>query len=110
MSAQHLLGIINDILDMSRIESGRMIIKNDEFSFSAMLEQVNSMISTQCQDKGLTYDCRTIGKIDDYYLGDELKLRQVIVNILGNAVKFTPEGGTVTFLIEEGQRFAAKPH
>ena len=108
VSAQHLLGIINDVLDMSRIESGRMIIKNDEFSFSAMLEQVNSMISTQCQDKGLTYDCRTIGKIDDYYLGDELKLRQVIVNILGNAVKFTPEGGTVTFLIEEGQRFGGK--
>ena len=108
VSAQHLLGIINDILDMSRIESGRMIIKNDEFSFSAMLEQVNSMISTQCQDKGLTYDCRTIGKIDDYYLGDELKLRQVIVNILGNAVKFTPESGTVTFLIEEGQRFGGK--
>ena len=107
-SAQHLLGIINDILDMSRIESGRMIIKNDEFSFSAMLEQVNSIISGQCRDKGLTYDCHTVGKIDDYYLGDETKLRQVIVNILGNAVKFTPEGGKVNFLIEEGQRYGGK--
>ena len=108
VSAQHLLGIINDILDMSRIESGRIIIKNDEFSFSAMLEQVNAMISAQCRDKGLTYDCRTVGRIDEYYLGDELKLRQVIVNILGNAVKFTPEGGTVTFLIEEGRRFGGQ--
>ena len=108
VSAQHLLGIINDILDMSRIESGRMIIKNDEFSFSGMLEQVNSIISGQCRDKGLTYNCHTEGKIDDYYFGDETKLRQVIINILGNAVKFTPEGGTVSFFIEEGNRFGGK--
>ena len=107
-SAQHLLGIINDILDMSRIESGRMIIKNEEFSFSAMLEQINSIISGQCRNKGLQYDCRLIGKIDDYYYGDETKLRQVVINILGNAVKFTPEGGAVTFLIEEGQRYNGK--
>ena len=108
VSAQHLLGIINDILDMSRIESGRMIIRNDEFSFSNLLEHVNSIISGQCRDKSLTYDCHTEGKIDDYYIGDETKLRQVIINILGNAVKFTPEGGTVSFLIEEGNRFNGK--
>jgi len=107
-SAQHLLGIINDILDMSRIESGRMIIRNEEFSFSGMLEQVNTIISGQCRDKGLKYDCRTSGKIDDYYIGDETKLRQVIINILGNAVKFTPEGGSVSFLIEEGKRYDRK--
>ena len=107
-SAQHLLGIINDILDISRIESGRMIIKNEEFFFSRMLEQVNSIISGQCRDKGLHYECRTAGRIDDYYIGDETKLRQVMINILGNAVKFTPEGGTVTFLIEDGQRFKGK--
>ena len=107
-SARHLLGIINDILDMSRIESGRMIIRNDDFSFSGMLEQVNTIISGQCRDKRLKYECRTSGKIDDYYVGDETKLRQVMINILGNAVKFTPEGGTVTFLIEEGQRFDKK--
>ena len=104
-SAQHLLGIINDILDMSRIESGRMVIKNEEFSFAKNLEQVNTIISGQCAEKGLTYDCRMTGKIDDYYIGDGVKLRQVMINILGNAVKFTPEGGTVTFLIEEGPRY-----
>ena len=107
-SAQHLLGIINDILDMSRIESGRMVIKNEEFSFAKNLEQVNMMISGQCAEKGLTFDCRMIGKIDDYYIGDGMKLRQVMINILSNAVKFTPEGGTITFLIEEGPRYNGK--
>ena len=53
-SARHLLGLINDILDMSRIESGRLTIKNEEFSFRDMLEQINTMINGQCQDKGLT--------------------------------------------------------
>ena len=105
VSAHHLLGIINDILDMSRIESGRMVIKHEEFSFSKNLEQVNNMISSQCRDKGIHYECKAIGKIDDYYFGDAMKLKQVMLNILGNAVKFTPEGGTVTFLIEERHRF-----
>ena len=104
-SAHHLLGIINDILDMSRIESGRMIIKKEEFSFAKALEQVNTIISDQCHDKGIVYDCQTIGQVDDYYIGDVIKIKQVMINILGNAVKFTPEGGTVCFLIEEGRRF-----
>ena len=104
-SAGHLLSIINDILDMSRIESGRMVIKSEEFSFSKMLEQVNTIISGQCREKGLGYECRIRGKIDDYYIGDDMKLRQVLINILGNAVKFTPEGGTVTFTIEEAARY-----
>ena len=107
-SAQHLLGIINDILDMSRIESGRMVIKNEEFSFSKNLEQVNTIISGQCADNGLHYDCRTTGTIDDYYIGDGMKLKQVMINLLSNAVKFTPEGGEVTFLIEEGRRYDNK--
>ena len=104
ISAHHLLGIINDILDMSRIESGRMTIKSEEFSFAKMLEQVNTIINGQCNDKGLHYECRNVGHIEDYYIGDDMKLRQVLINILGNAVKFTPEGGTVSFTIEDVNR------
>ena len=107
-SAHHLLGIINDILDMSRIESGRMTIKSEEFSFAQALAQVNTMISGQCRDKGIEYDCRVIGKVDDYYIGDDMKLRQILINILGNAVKFTPEGGRVSFTVEETARFEGR--
>ena len=107
-SAQHLLNIINDILDMSRIESGRMVIKNEEFSFSGMLDQINTMISGQCRDKNIEYECRIAGNLDGYYIGDDMKLRQVLINILGNAVKFTPEGGKVEFIIEELTRYDNK--
>ena len=107
-SAHHLLSITNDILDMSRIESGRLTIKNEEFSFSKALEQVNTIISGQCRDKGLHYECRTKGQIDEYYIGDDMKLRQVMINILGNAVKFTPEGGAVSFEIEDIARMGNK--
>ena len=104
-SAKHLLSIINDILDMSRIESGRMIINHEEFSFSQMLEQVNTIISGQCRDKGLSYECHMNGRIDHYYIGDDMKLRQAMINILGNAVKFTPVGGSVTLTIDDIARF-----
>ena len=107
-SAKHLLSIINDILDMSRIESGRMIIRHEEFSFAQMLEQVNTIISGQCRDKGLHYECRTNGKISDYYVGDDMKLRQVMINILGNSVKFTKEGGSVTLTIDDVGRYGDK--
>ena len=108
VSAQYLLSIINDILDMSRIESGRMSVKNEEFSFAKMLAQVNTIISGQCREKGIEYECRVKGAVDDYYIGDDMKLRQVIINILGNAVKFTPSGGNVTFVVEEIARFGGK--
>ena len=104
-SARHLLGLINDILDMSRIESGRMVLKNEEFSFSGMLEQINTMIGGQCQDRGLNYECRLLNAVSDYYIGDDMKLKQVLINILGNAVKFTPAPGRVSFIIEQTARY-----
>ena len=107
-SANHLLALINDILDMSRIESGRLILKNEEFSFSKLLEQINTMFSSQCADKGLQYNCHINGAVDDHYISDNMKLKQVLINILGNAVKFTPEGGSVNLTVERTAQFDKK--
>ena len=100
-SAKHLLGLINDILDMSLIESGRMVLKNEEFSFREFLDQINIIINGQCQDKGLYYECNIVGKLADFYYGDDMKLKQVLINILGNSVKFTEEPGSIFFTVEE---------
>ncbi len=100
-SAQHLLSLINDILDMSRIESGRMEIKEAEFSLGELLEQVDVIVGGQCEDKGLTYERSVAGQTDDLLLGDALRLRQVIINILGNAVKFTDPPGKVSLMVEQ---------
>ena len=100
-SAKHLLGLINDILDMSRIESGRMVLKNEEFSFREFLDQINIIIYGQCQDKGLRYECQIVGHVGEYYWGDDMKLKQVLINILGNSVKFTEAPGDVTLTVEQ---------
>ena len=105
-SARHLLGLINDILDMSRIESGRMVIRKEEFSFRAMLEQINTMVMSQCSEKGLRYACKTTGGLSDYYIGDDMKLKQVLINILSNAIKFTDAPGSVTLSVERTAVYA----
>jgi PAS domain S-box-containing protein len=95
-SAKHLLGLINDILDMSRIESGRLMLRKEEFSFRNMLEQISSMVMSQCSDKGLKFICNLDSEVDDYYIGDDMKLKQVLINILSNAIKFTEAPGSVS--------------
>lgn len=104
-SARHLLGLINDILDMSRIESGRMILRKEEFSFRNMLEQINTMVMSQCAEKGLSYECVMTGGVSDYYIGDDMKLKQILINILSNAIKFTDPPGSVTLSIERTTTF-----
>ena len=99
-SARHLLGLINDILDMSRIESGRLVLRKEEFSFRNMIEQINTMVMSQCGEKGLKYECSLLGGVSDYYIGDDMKLKQVLINILSNAVKFTDAPGCVNLMIE----------
>jgi signal transduction histidine kinase/ActR/RegA family two-component response regulator len=100
-AADHLLTLVNDVLDMSRIESGRIEIARDPMDIRTVIENCNSIISGQLLSRQLTF-VRDIEDICHPYLfGDELHLRQVFINILGNAVKFTPDGGTVTFRVRE---------
>ncbi len=98
-SSQHLMHLINDVLDMNRIDSGRLKVREAKFDFQKMLEQINDMIQAQCQEKNLRYDFKIVGDVDEYYIGDEMKLRQILINILGNAVKYTSEG-SVGFIVE----------
>ena len=99
-SARYLLSLINDILDMSRIESGRMTVKNEEFSFNQFIEQINVIVEGQCRDKGLKFNLNVKGNIEQFYIGDDTKLKQVLINILGNSVKFTDKGGSIALNIE----------
>ena len=99
-SARHLLSLINDILDMSRIESGRMILRREMFSMKLMLEQINTMVMPQCNDKGLDYECHIVNDVGDSYIGDDTKLKEVLINILSNAVKFTDAPGSITLSVE----------
>ncbi len=107
-SAEHLLSIINEILDMTRIEAGKMMLKQDAFSLPKLLEQISIMIDGQCRDKGLNWNWQLNGTVDDCYVGDDMKLKQVLINILGNSVKFTPKGGTVSLTVEKIRHYAGK--
>ncbi len=100
-SSTHLLNLINDVLDMTHIESGKMVLKHDPFSLSTLTNDVSSIISAAASKKKITYSKRVISIAHDKLRGDELRLQQVLINILNNAVKFTPENGTVVLTIEE---------
>ncbi|MBR0302473.1 MAG: hypothetical protein IJQ80_01335, partial [Clostridia bacterium] len=104
-SAGHLLSLINDILDMSRIESGKMTLHKEDFSFKEILSQIETMIQAQCKEKGQTFTCEIKGEIYDWYYGDDTKLKQIIINILSNAIKFTEAPGQVTLTVERTARF-----
>lgn len=107
-SARHLLDLINDVLDMNSIESGQLPLKNERFSLRDVLMQVNSIIQSQCRDKGLDYISNAAINIGDTYVGDAMKLKQVLLNILGNAVKFTNAGGFVAFSVEKNDQDALR--
>lgn len=92
ISARYLLSLINDILDMSRIESGKMLLNNSKFLFSEFITGINTLIYSQAKAKGLDYECIVSSDIADGYIGDAMKLQQVLINVLGNSVKFTSKG------------------
>ncbi|WP_024333978.1 ATP-binding protein [Desulfotignum balticum] len=94
-SGRHLLDLINDILDMSRIEAGRVTIQTTEFSLVNLLDEVAEMFHLQVAAKGLQWQLEKPDRIPDLVSGDDARLRQVLINLVGNAVKFT-ESGKIT--------------
>ena len=98
-AGETLLSIINDILDFSKIESGKMEIVPVSYSLSSVLNDVYNMVSYKAGQKGLEFTMHVDQDIPDALIGDEVRLRQVVVNILNNAVKYTPKG-SVTFTVK----------
>jgi len=107
-ASKHLLGIINDILDMSKIEANKLELTPAEFSFEKMIQRVVGVINFQVDQKKQKLDISVDKGIPDVLVGDDQRLAQVITNLLSNAVKFTPEGGQIDFdarLLEEKNGF-----
>lgn len=101
LSSRHLLALINDVLDMSKIESGKVTLSEEEFDMAKMVENLLAIIHPQIQEKNQQLKVNTSNITHEDVIGDPLHLQQVFVNIMGNAVKFTPEGGTISFSICE---------
>lgn len=94
-SGEHLLGLINDVLDMSKIEAGRATLNLHAFDLHRLLEGLKEMFGLRAEDKGLALEFDVDPEVPRYITADEGKLRQILMNLLGNAVKFTSEGGVV---------------
>ncbi|GHV13663.1 hypothetical protein FACS1894219_08780 [Clostridia bacterium] len=94
-ASTHLLGVINDILDMSKIEAGKFELSAGDFNFEQMIHKVVSVINFRVEEKNQHLSVEIAGDIPKYLRGDDLHLSQVIANLLSNAVKFTPDGGSI---------------
>ena len=102
LSATHLLGLINNVLDMNRIESGELTVRPENFHLADALDQVEAIARTCCEEKGLTFEAVCEEEAEGYYLGDEMMLKQVLLGILDNAVKYTEAPGTVRLEVKSG--------
>ncbi len=110
LSSRHLLSIINDILDMSRIESGKMTVTAEEFTMADFIHSLMAVFRPQADKKNLRVSLDYTGIRHEHVKGDDVRIQQVLVNILSNAVKFTPEGGTVSLTVRETGRSAKSVH
>ena len=104
-SSNHLLSLINDILDMSRIESGKVQIKEQECNISELMHNLVNIIQPQVKAKQLELFIDTFEVANEDVIADSLKLNQIFINLLSNAVKYTPAGGTITFRIMQKTTF-----
>ena len=96
-SAKFLLSLINDILDMSRIESGRTVLARDVIDFSTFIENINVICEAQATQKKVHFISKINGDVSTPFMGDKTKLQQILINIISNGIKFTPAGGCVIF-------------
>ncbi|MGI6664726.1 MAG: ATP-binding protein [Christensenellaceae bacterium] len=96
IASEHLLGVINDILDMSKIESGKLELGHEAFDLRQVLENAENVMLYRMKDKEQIFHATVDAAVPDYVMGDAQRLTQVIVNLLSNAVKFTPEGGEIS--------------
>lgn len=108
-SGRHLLGLINDILDMSKIESGQTTLHVAEFDLEELLEEIGSIVLSQAGTKKQTFRISKEGKLPKMLLGDRTRLSQILLNLLSNAVKYTQPEGTI-FLKVEGTESTIRRH
>ncbi len=101
ISSRHLLGLINDILDMSKIESGKMDLHMDKMSLKDNVKNVISIVQTQAAARGHQFVAEISDITDEYVYCDGVRFNQVLLNLLGNAVKFTPDGGKIVLSLSE---------
>lgn len=100
-SSRYLLSLINDILDMSKIETGKMSITKEPFDFTVLISSINSIIYPQAAEQGIDFEVHHTEPLSQYYIGDLLRTKQILMNLLSNALKFTPEGGRILIDIKE---------
>ena len=100
-SSQHLLSLINDVLDMSKIESGKTSLNVAAFHLPELMEELYTILRPQARAKGQNFEFRTKGRPSEQLLGDKLRLNQILINLLSNAIKYTQEGGEITCTVEE---------
>lgn len=108
--SQFLLTLINDILDMSRIESGKMELEKVPFDLFALAENLDNMFRSTAESKGIRWSVELQDFDEHYVVGDEMRLSQVIINFISNANKFTPEGGSVTVTFRQMDKIDGKLH
>ena len=94
-SGQHLLGLINDVLDVSKIESGKMVLSVEEFTLNDLVSSVDAIIRPMAKEKEQIFHVEVTGIKHEYLLGDETRVNQVLINLLSNAVKYTQAGGNI---------------